>query len=375
MGDIVKGLEGVTIGESRVSLVDGEEGEIWYAGYHLDDLVEEVSFEEMLFLLWNGDLPTAAELADFEAQLAARRSLPEGVEATIAELAPRTSPMNVLRTAVSMLAGYADEPGDLEAHLQDHLADVIAKMPTIVAATYRHRNGLDVLEPRDDLGHAANFRWLFFGEEPDDERVQSLDNALVLYAEHGMNASTFAAVVVTSTLANPYASMDAAIGALEGPLHGGATRTVTDMLEEIGGPEHVEPWVGEKLETGERIPGFGHRVYSDPDPRCKHFRREIERADPNGEIRTWFETAKKLDDYVQQRLGEKGIAPNTDLYSGIFYRTQGIPPAFTTPVFAMGRVAGWSAHVIERVADNRILRPRVEYAGKTGREFVPIDQR
>lgn len=375
MVTVHKGLDGVVIDESRVSMVDGEQGDIWYSGYHIDELAANATFTETLFLLWNDRLPTQAELTELEGTLRDRRALPPGVTQTIAELAPRAAPMDVLRTAVSMLAGYVDEPNDVEGALQANLLDIVAKVPTIIARTHREANGLEPIAPDDDLDHAANFLYMFHGEEPDKERARALDVALTLYAEHGMNASTFAAVVAASTLTNPYAAISSAIGTLQGPLHGGATETVIDTLREVGDPDRAEEWVAERIAADDRIPGFGHRVYQVPDPRCAHFHRQIEAMGPEGEVAAWFETAEALRDAVADRLGAKGVCPNTDLYSGIFYRLLDIPPAFYTTIFAMGRVAGWGAHVIEQLSDNRILRPRIKYVGETGRTYVPADER
>lgn len=375
MVTVHKGLDGVVVDESRVSMVDGERGDIWYSGYHIDDLAAQATFAETLYVLWHGELPTDAELSELESTLRANRSLPEGVERLIAELAPRSTPMDVLRTAVSMLAGYVSEPNDVDEHLRENLLVITAKIPTIVARTYREANGLEPVDPRDELGHAANFLAMFHGTEPDPDRARALDVALTLYAEHGMNASTFAAVVAASTLTNPFAAISAAIGTLQGPLHGGATETVIETIEEVGDPDRAADWIDERLAASDRIPGFGHRVYRVPDPRCAHFRRQIESMKPDGEVGTWFATAQALQEAVEERLGEKGVCPNTDLYSGIFYRLLDVPPTFYTTIFAMGRVAGWSAHVIEQLSDNRILRPRIEYVGETGRTYVPLDER
>jgi len=374
---VSKGLDGVVIDDSTVSMVDGEAGEIWYRGYSIDDLAERSTYPETLALLWDGDLPSEAALDDVTDRLAERRSLPGGVERTIEELAPRAGTMDALRTAVSMLAGYADDPDEVEdvARLREHLLDVAAKTPTIVAQIHRRREGLEPVEPRRDLGHAENFLYALRGEEPPAEHARALEKAFVLYAEHEMNASTFAAVVTASTLSNPYAALTSAIGALQGPLHGGATETVVEMFEEIGDPDEVEDWVDEQIATDGRIPGFGHRVYRVDDPRCAHFRRSIEAIGPEGEMARWFEIAQRLQTAVGERLGEKGIHANTDLYSGIFYRLLDVPPALYTAVFGASRVAGWGAHVLEQLADNRIIRPRVEYVGEVGREYVPVESR
>ncbi len=375
MVDIEKGLEGVVIDESRLSKIDGERGDLWYAGYHIDELAERSTFPETLYLLINGRLPDENELARLESTLAEKRSLPPGVLATIEEMADRVGPMETLRTAVSMLPGYVDDPTNVDERLTDHLYEIIAKAPTIVAATHRYREGHEPVDPRDDLGHAANFLNMFSGEEPAEVRARALDRAMILYAEHGMNASTFASIVTASTRAHAYAAITSAIGTLQGPLHGGATETVVEALDDIGDPDNVEDWVAERLAHDERIPGFGHRVYRTTDPRCRHFREAIEAMGPSGDVQRWFATANVLREEVAEHLGEHGIWPNTDLYSGIFYRTMGIPPAFNTTIFTMGRVAGWSAHIVEQLADNRLLRPRVHYVGETGLAYEPIEER
>ncbi len=375
MVTVHKGLDGVVVDESRVSMVDGEQGDIWYSGYHIDDLAVEATFAETLFLLWNDRLPTEDELTELQAELRARRELPAGVRQLIADLAPRAAPMDVLRTTVSMLAGYVAEPDDTTDHLRENLLDIVAKLPTIIARTYREANGLEPIAPREELDHAENLLYMFRGTDPDPKRARALDVALTLYAEHGMNASTFAAVVAASTLTSPFAAISAAIGTLQGPLHGGATETVIETFEEIGDPDAVADWVDDRLAAGDRIPGFGHRVYRVPDPRCAHFRRHIESMNPEGKVKEWFAIAQALRKAIDARLGGKGVCPNTDLYSGIFYRLLDISPRFYTTIFAMGRVGGWSAHVIEQLADNRILRPRIEYVGETGREYTPIQER
>jgi len=369
--EIKKGLEGVAVDESRICWVDGDEGKIWYAGYDMDDLARESSYEELLFLLWNDRLPTADELEDIERRAAEQRSLPDGVARLVDDEAERTAPMDLVRTAVSALASYDDEPDNLDDPTEKCLG-VVAKIPTVIARAHRVRQGKDPVEPDESLGHAENFLYMLNGEEPDEAMASAMDSTLVLYAEHGMNASTFSACVTASTLANVYSSLTSAVGTLQGPLHGGATETVVDMLEDVRDPSRAEGYVDEKVSNKEKIPGFGHRVYNTVDPRCEHFRRHIENLNPDSEL---LATADAVRDAVEPRLGEKGIWPNTDLYSGALYRELGVPPAFYTALFASSRVAGWSAHVAEQLEDNRIMRPRVEYVGETGKEYVPVGER
>jgi len=287
------------------------------------------------------------------------------------EKAEGTAPMDLVRTAVSSLASYDEDSDSLDDPTEKCLG-VVAKIPTVIARAHRVRQGKDPIEPNRGLGHAENFLYMLNGEEPSEAEASAMDSTLVLYAEHGMNASTFSACVTASTLANVYSSLTSAVGTLQGPLHGGATETVVDMLEEIGEPSRAEEYVERKVSNREKIPGFGHRVYSTVDPRCEHFRRHIENLNPDSEL---LGTADAVRGAVEPRLGEKGIWPNTDLYSGALYRELGVPPAFYTALFASSRVAGWSAHTAEQLEENRIMRPRVEYVGETGKEYVPLRER
>lgn len=371
MDEVKKGLEGVVVDESRVCKVDGEEGKIWYAGYDMDDLARYSSYEELLFLLWNDRLPSADELDEIRGEMQERRSLPDGVADLIDREAARTGPMDLLRTSVSALASYDDTPNDLDDPTDKSLG-VIAKMPTIIARAHRARQGDDPVEPRDDLGHAENFLYTLHGEEPTAEEASAMDSTFILYAEHGMNASTFSACVTASTLANVYSSLTSAVGTLQGPLHGGATETVIEMLEEVGDPSRASEYVEEKVSNKEKIPGFGHRVYETVDPRCAHFKRHIEELNPDSEL---LAVADAVREEVEVRLGDKGIWPNTDLYAGALYRELGVPTPFYTTLFSASRAAGWSAHVAEQLDDNRIMRPRVKFVGETGREYVPVDER
>lgn len=371
--EIKKGLEGVYIDESRISSVDGENGIIWYSGYNIDDLVTETTFEEVLHLLWNQHLPDRDELQELTEDLQSSRELPEPVARILERSAQRARPMDLLRTAVSALSFSDPDPANLD-DLPRKLIRIVSTMPTILAAAYRIKRGEQPVPPRKDLSHAGNFLYMMRGEQADPDEVRAMDATLILYAEHGMNASTFSSVVTTSTLASPYSSITSAIGTLEGPLHGGAMETVIDMIEGIGSAERAEQWVKEKLENKERIPGFGHRVYRVTDPRCAHFKREIDSLKTEQE-EDWVRTIETVRETVENHLGDKGIWPNTDLYSGTMLRMLGIPPDFYIGIFALARVAGWSAHVFEQLEENRILRPRVRYVGETGRRVVPIDHR
>lgn len=369
---VVEGLEGVAIGTSRIGYVDGGNGELYYCGYSIDELVEHTSYEETMYLLLNNTLPNRQQLKTFEEHLAKQRMLPVDIENMI-DWTAEAPPMDVLRTSVSMLAAYDEEPNN-QSQVKDKLIKIAAKFPTIIAYTYRSRKDEDLVKPDEELGHAENFLYMLHGDEPDEEAAAAMDAALTLYAEHGMNASTFASVVTTSTLANPYSAVTSAVGALQGPLHGGATEAVVDMIEAVGAANQAEPFVQQKLDEEEKIPGFGHRVYETVDPRCKHFKAHAQTIGGD-ETRKRLDIVDALRTAVEEELGDKGIWPNADLYSGTLYNALGIPAAFYTTMFAMARVAGWSAHVLEQRSQNRIIRPRIKYTGDVGKAFIPVEDR
>lgn len=376
MPEIQKGLEGVYIDESNISNVFGDDGKLTYRGYWIQDIAPDAQYDEVVYLLLHGDLPGREELDDFTETLAGNRGLPNATKTLIDDMAA-AAPMEVLRTAVSSLGEEVrPEEFDVETNRERGLR-VIASIPTMMARHHHVRNGEYPVEPREDLSHAANFYYMLHEEEPTVAQEDAINTALILYAEHGMNASTFAAVTTASTLANMYSCITSGIGTLQGPLHGGATETVVDMLDEIGSTDNVADWVDTRLDAHEKIPGFGHRVYRAVDPRCAQFAtvyQELSREEGDSERMKLIET---LREYVveEKGLGEKGIYPNTDLYSGTVYSALGVDPSFYTCMFTMARVAGWVAHVLEQWEDNRILRPRVEYTGELDRAWVPIDER
>lgn len=374
MPEIHKGLEDVYIDESNISRVFGGEGKLTYRGYWIQDLAPNASYEEAVYLLLNGDLPNGDELDAFAAELAARRDLPQVTKQLIDDMA-ETAPMEVLRTAVSSLGEEVrPEEFDVDRNRERGLR-AIAAIPTIVARHHRVRNGEEPVEPREDLSHAANFYYMLHDEEPSDIEESAVNTALILYAEHGMNASTFAAVTTASTLANMYSCITSGIGALQGPLHGGATETVVDMLNDIGSADNVEDWVDAKLDAHEVIPGFGHRVYKAVDPRCAVFADTYKELSAEEDELGQLQLIEHLRDYVVSNLGEKGIYPNGDLYSGTVYNALGIDADYYTCMFTMARVAGWTAHVLEQWEENRILRPRVEYTGDLDKEWMPMEER
>ena len=378
--DLKKGLEGVLVTESDLSVIDGDAGELVYRGYTIEELATGASYEEVLYLLWYGELPNRDELDAFESEMASERSVDDGVLATVRELADADeNPMAALRTAVSMLSGYDPAPEDAEPTDEDvNLATgrrITAKIPTIIAAFARARNGEEAVEPREDLDHAANFLYMLNGEEPDDVLADVFDQALVLHADHGINASTFSAMVTASTLSDLHSSVTAAIGTLKGPLHGGANQDVMEMLKEVDDAEQ-DPldWVKNALEESRRVSGFGHRVYNVKDPRAKILgERSKELGEAAGSLK-WYEMSTTIENYLME---EKGLAPNVDFYSASTYYQMGIPIDIYTPIFAMSRVGGWVAHVFEYIEDNRLIRPRARYTGPDpdDAEFVPLAER
>jgi len=374
--DLKKGLEGVLVAESELSYIDGDEGRLVYRGYEIEDLAKQASFEEVLYLLWRGRLPTEAQLSTFEDELAANRTVDDAVLETVRRLAEAdANPMAALRTATSMLSAYDEDDGEPGTREEDLAKGkrITAKMPTVVAAFKRVRDGNEPVAPRTDLDHAANFLYMLNGEVPDDKLAEVFDMALVLHADHGINASTFAAMVTASTLSDIYSSITSAIGTLKGGLHGGANQNVMAMLKEIDESElSVVEWTRNALEEGKRIPGFGHRVYDVKDPRAAILGDQSRAlGNASGELK-WFSYSQVIEEFMQQ---ETGIAPNVDFYSASTYYQMGIPIDLFTPIFALSRVGGWIAHVLEYQEDNRLIRPRSRYVGATDQAYVPIEQR
>ncbi|WP_435094068.1 citrate synthase [Halorubrum sp. N11] len=379
--ELKRGLEGVLVAESDLSYVDGEAGTLVYRGYDIEDLARGASYEEVLYLLWHGSLPTREALDDFAADLAAERAVDDGVLDTVRTLADAGErPMAALRTAASMLSAYEPEadadPEDLEATLRQGRR-ITAKVPTVLAAFERARQGKDPVAPDPDLSHAANFLYMLTGTEPDDVSAETFDMALTLHADHGLNASTFTAMVIGSTMADVYSGVTGGIGALSGALHGGANQDVMEVLQEVdaSGKDPVQ-WVKDAREEGRRIPGFGHRVYKVTDPRANILKEKLrDLAESSGDTK-WLDYTTAIEQYLtEQGLLEKGIAPNVDFYSGSVYDSLGIPVDMYTPIFAMSRAGGWIAHMVEYQEDNRLIRPRARYTGPEASEFVPVDER
>lgn len=367
------GLEGIVAAESRLSDVNGEEGKLIYAGYDIHDLAEHATYEEVVYLLWNGKLPTRAALAELKEQLNAEAGLPSPIQTLISSLPKNANPMDVLRTIVSALSFYdPDGPDNSEEANTRKAIRLTAKFPTIVTTFQRVRSGLPPVEPRKDLSVAGNFLFTLRGEEPDEIATRTMDVAFVLHADHELNASTFAARVTAATLSDMYSAIVSAIGTLRGPLHGGANEGVIKNLLEIGSVEGVEQWVLDAFAKKKKIMGFGHRVYRTVDPRAIHL-AEMSRklGERIGETK-WYEMSMKMQEVV---LREKHLNANVDFFSASTYYALGIPTDLFTPIFACSRISGWTAHVLEQFKNNRLIRPRAEYVGPRGLKYVPIEDR
>ncbi|NHM30571.1 citrate synthase [Neobacillus terrae] len=369
---VTRGLEGVVATTSSISSIIDDT--LTYVGYNIDDLADNASFEEVIYLLWHRKLPTLTELKELKQQLAENMELPkELLEHFKMYPIQKVHPMAALRSAVSLLGLYDEEADVMEedANLRKAIR-LQAKMPAIVAAFARVRKGLEPVAPRKDLDFAANFLYMLSGKEPEAIAVEALNKALVLHADHELNASTFTARVCVATLSDIYSGITAAIGALKGPLHGGANEAVMKMLKEIGTVENVEPAIREKLNNKEKIMGFGHRVYRLGDPRAKHLREMSERLTKLTGEPHWFDMSTKIEAIV---TSEKNLPPNVDFYSASMYHSLGIDHDLFTPIFAVSRVSGWLAHILEQYENNRLIRPRAEYTGPGMQKYVPVEDR
>jgi citrate synthase len=375
MSVISKGLEGVVATDTRLGDVRGQEGQLVYCGYDIKELAGKASFEEVVYLLWHNKLPNRSELAELKKQLAAERQLPDQVVEFL-RTTPRTAlPIDVLRTAVSML-GLHDLLLTLDQSLEAtrrRAISITAKVGAIIAYFHRARNGLELPPVRQDLSEAGHFLYLLDGKEPSQKKTETLDVAYVLHAEHGMNASTFSARVTISTLTDIYSAITAAIGTLKGPLHGGANEGVIHMLQEIGTPDKVDPYIEQALAQKKKIMGIGHRVYKVLDPRAPILKTmAVQLSSELGEAK-WIEMSERIAALMKEK---KGLHANVDFYSATLYYSLGIPTDLFTCIFAISRTAGWTAHVLEQLSDNRLYRPLSEYTGDpVGKKFVPLDQR
>jgi len=372
------GLEDVPAAKSAVSFLDGKKARLEYRGIPVEVLAKESCFEEVAWLLIKGDLPTQKQLAEFDHDLRQRRAIHYRLKDLIKCMPPDGHPMDALHASVAVLGMFypcktvTDPVKNWDASMR-----LIAAMPTLVTAFARTRRGEEILEPRADLDHAANFYYMLTGKEPTPATRKVLDACLILHAEHTMNASTFTARVTGSTLANPFQTIASAIGSLSGPLHGGANEEALMQFEEIGGPENVKPWLDGKraIDSKYKVMGLGHRVYKVKDARATVLQEIAEHAFSESSRPKSYDTAVALEKYAEGIYGPKGIYPNVDFYSGVVYQSLGIPTDVFTPIFAIARVAGWLAHWTEQLVGNRIFRPEQISIGKTDIAYVPLEKR
>jgi citrate synthase len=368
-----RGLRDVIAGETKISDIDGEQGRLWYAGYDIADLAAHATFEEVVHLLHRTRLPDHDELDELVEFLVDERDLSPLLKQLMPELAQQTSPMSMLRTGVSAASAYDPDGWDESAEAQYRKAmRLVAKTPTLVSTYHRLRTGQEVVPPSSKLPHAANFLYMLLGVEPDPEDAAALDTTLVLYADHTMNASTFTARIIASTLADMFSAITGAIAALKGPLHGGANEESMKMFEEVSTPQNAEAYVRDRLERKEKIFGFGHAVYTTMDPRAKVLKILSKEVGERAGQPIWHEIAQAIEITTYE---QRGLYPNVDFYAASVYHVLGIPTDLMTPIFAFARMAGWTAHVREQYADNRVIRPGSEYVGPRDQRWVPLDER
>lgn len=385
--ELGRGLEGAITNLTKIGYVDGQAGALIYRGYSIEELCEHSNYEEVAYLLIFGELPSASQLADFVGELRVAGELPESVVKLI-EASPRDAhPMNVLQSAVAALACCDADSGKITEHVSNPAAAVevetevairiLARTRTAAAAIARARQGLPILQPKADLSFTANYLYLMTGEPPNKVTERVMDVCLILQADHGMNASTFTAMVVHSSLADMYSTMAAAIGSLRGPLHGGANEAALADIQSIGGPDNVKPWLEKRLIAREKIIGFGHRVYKAYDPRATVLKKHAEILCRDKGLDELYQTTIALETQViaSMEAAGKKIYPNVDFYSGLVYHALGFPTPLFPVIFAVARTAGWIARVLEYLPENRIFRPRAVYTGPTDRTYAPIDQR
>jgi len=367
------GLRGVVAAHTAIGDVNGEKGILIYQGYDIHDLAEHSTFEEVVFLLWNGRLPKADELEELESRLRRNYEVPAEIIAMMKSFPKDADPMDVLRTTVSSLDFYdKNGHGTDRDHAVKAAVRVSGQIGTISAAWDRIRNGKDVIAPDPDLSIAENFLYMLRGEKPDEHEAHMFDVCLILHADHELNASTFTTRVVAGTLAGMYGAVTAGIAALAGPLHGGANTNVMKMLIEIGDLDKVDAWVDKALADKRKIMGIGHAVYKTEDPRATWLRRySKEMADKTGETK-WYEMSQKIEKIMHDK---KGMFPNVDFYSASTYYLMGIPLDLYTPIFAVSRISGWTGHILEQYGNNKLIRPRAEYIGARDLKYVPIGER
>jgi citrate synthase len=369
-----KGLADVVAAETALSDIDGRLGKLWYVGYDIDDLVAHSTFEEVVYLLQNQRLPDEVELKELTDQLVIERDISKFRARLMETLAVKTSPMSMLRTSVSAASAY-DPDGWEETPEANYRKAIrlIATTPTLIAMYHRLREGKEVVDPSPTLSHAGNFLYMLLGEEPTPHAAEVLDKTLILYADHTMNASTFTARVIASTLSDMFSAATGAIAALKGPLHGGANEEAMKLLEEVGSPEKADRYVKDLIDRHQKIMGFGHRVYRTEDPRATHLRSMSKALGEEVGDTSWYDISWAVEQAVLEH--KPGLYPNVDFYAASVYHYLGIPTDLMTPIFALARMAGWTAHVREQFADNRIMRPDSEYVGPRDRQWVPSEDR
>ncbi len=370
-----KGLEGVIAAISSISFIDGEKGILVYRGHSIETLAKHSNFEEVSYLLIYGELPTKTQLRVFSDTLKEFRTI-DTLLPVIKSFPPDAHPMDVVRSAISLLGIFCPDRFDFSKEIKiQKVLRVIAKLPTIIAAYSRLRDGLDPILPNPDLNHAENFLYMLTGEKPNKLHAKILDINLILHADHGMNASTFSSMVTISTLSDVYSSITSAIGTLKGPLHGGANERVLKMLGEIGDPSKVKQWLDDTMEERKKIMGFGHRVYTAYDPRAKILKKYAKQLGEEKKDSLYFQIGEKVEEYMIAKVGAKGIQPNVDFYSGIVFNHLGIKTDIFTPIFAISRSSGWGAHILEYLEANRLFRPRAIYNGPLHAEYIKIEDR
>jgi citrate synthase len=371
--EIERGLEGIVIAKSAITFIDGEQGILRYRGIDINELAAKSDFEETTYLLWNGSLPNKAQLSEFKRQLAAHRPLPAEVLKLLRGIPKGAIPMEVARTAVSYMALFPRKKGEtFDEFNRRKSLQLTGTLGTIVATYERMRKGKTPIKPDPRLGHAANFLYGLWGKKPDEQSRAAFDTLSILYADHEMNASTFAAVVATSTLADLGGAVTSAIATLAGPLHGGSNQRVMEMLEQIGTMDKVEGWIESELAAGRKIMGFGHRIYKTYDPRARILQTIAEKlVEERGNMK-WFDLAKEVERVVMEK---RKLWPNIEFWAAVVLNALGVPKDVMPAVFACNRVPGWIAHIYEQYADNRIIRPLTEYVGPAQVPYVPIDQR
>lgn len=372
-----KGLEGVIAAETEIGFVDGQEGRLVYRGYDISVLSENSNYEEISYLLNFGKLPNRKQMTEYLEQMRANSEVPQDTYDLIQTYGKKAHPMVTLRTVISNLASYDPRESDSSIENQKRIAiSIIAKMPAIVGAIHRTILGKDILKSRSELSYAGSFLYYALGRNPDPVETKIMDTALMLHADHGMNASTFSALVTISTLADIYSATTSAISTLKGPLHGGANERALKMIMDIGSPEKAGPYLEAMVARKEKIMGFGHRVYKVYDPRAKILKKYAAYISEKSEKKNIFETANKVEEIMINKLGEKGIFPNVDFYSGMIYYSMGLSPEIFTPIFALGRISGWTARSLEYLQSNKLFRPKALYVGEKGpKSYISIQER